>query len=121
MIDPPLYRRHRNRPSDLYDEQIIKLEKEGSTVKEIDDSLREQGYTGTYSAVRTIVERVHKERKYNLSKEQKIHISRKKLSVFVSIQQWFARGQINRLKTFKRMTYGRAGLELLEKRILYRM
>nr|WP_146552707.1 transposase [Rummeliibacillus sp. SL167] len=30
-------------------------------------------------------------------------------------------GQINRLKTIKRMTYGRAGLELLEKRILYRM
>lgn len=30
-------------------------------------------------------------------------------------------GQINRLKTIKRMTYGRAGLEILEKRILYRL
>ncbi|MBF4502259.1 transposase [Savagea sp. SN6] len=30
-------------------------------------------------------------------------------------------GQINRLKTIKRMMYGRAGLKLLEKRILYRM
>ncbi|WP_205635680.1 transposase [Priestia filamentosa] len=30
-------------------------------------------------------------------------------------------GQINRLKTIKRMTYGRAGLNLLEKRVLYRL
>lgn len=30
-------------------------------------------------------------------------------------------GQINRLKTIKRMTYGRAGLEILEKRVLYRL
>lgn len=30
-------------------------------------------------------------------------------------------GQINRLKTIKRMMYGKAGLKLLEKRILYRM
>jgi transposase len=29
-------------------------------------------------------------------------------------------GQINRLKTIKRMMYGRAGLALLEKRVLYR-
>jgi len=35
MIDPPLCQRHRNRPSDLYDEQIIKLEKEGNTVKKL--------------------------------------------------------------------------------------
>lgn len=30
-------------------------------------------------------------------------------------------GHVNRLKTIKRMTYGRAGLKLLEKRILYRL
>ena len=30
-------------------------------------------------------------------------------------------GQINRLKTIKRVTYGRAGLETLEKRVLYRI
>jgi transposase len=30
-------------------------------------------------------------------------------------------GQINRLKTIKRMTYGRAKLEILEKRVLYRL
>lgn len=30
-------------------------------------------------------------------------------------------GQINRLKTIKRVTYGRAGLEILEKRVLYRL
>jgi len=30
-------------------------------------------------------------------------------------------GQINRLKTIKRMMYGRAGLDLLEKRVLYRL
>lgn len=29
-------------------------------------------------------------------------------------------GQINRLKTIKRLTYGRASLKLLEKRVLYR-
>ncbi|WML37962.1 transposase [Neobacillus sp. OS1-2] len=30
-------------------------------------------------------------------------------------------GQINRLKTIKRVTYGRAGLAILEKRVLYRL
>lgn len=30
-------------------------------------------------------------------------------------------GQINRLKTIKRITYGRASLSLLEKRILYKL
>ncbi|WP_170808527.1 transposase [Pseudobacillus badius] len=30
-------------------------------------------------------------------------------------------GQINRLKTIKRMTYGRASLNLFEKKILYRL
>lgn len=30
-------------------------------------------------------------------------------------------GQTNRLKTIKRMTYGRAGLALLEKRVLYHL
>ncbi|MBO0588353.1 transposase [Sporosarcina sp. E16_3] len=30
-------------------------------------------------------------------------------------------GQVNRLKSIKRMTYGRAGLLVLEKRVLYRL
>lgn len=30
-------------------------------------------------------------------------------------------GQINRLKTIKRITYGRASLKLLEKRVVYRL
>jgi transposase len=30
-------------------------------------------------------------------------------------------GQINRLKTIKRVTYGRSGIEILEKRALYRL
>ncbi|WP_445506431.1 transposase [Niallia sp. 03190] len=203
MKAPPLFHRYRNRPSDLYHDQIIKLEQEGNTVKEIYNSIRELGYRGTYSAVRTIIERVRKERKYGLSKEQKIHISRKKLSSWLwkleeelnrdakdSLEQCFERypslkslyctiqayrnaiqnkdlasflqwlkeqlsskknpfyyyalrlrsdfqavknsflstfsnglleGQINRLKTIKRITYGRAGLKTLEKRVLYRL
>lgn len=203
MIEPPLFQRHRNRPTDLFNDQIINLEKEGNTLKEIYHSICDQGYAGTFSAVRTIVERVRKERKYDLAKEQKIHISRKKLGIWMwkqedelgseeksslnkcfelypsvkmlystiqiyrkAIQmkdletflQWLRdqlsnkkkpfyyyalrlrsdfqavknslifpysngllEGQINRLKTIKRMTYGRAGLEILEKRILYRL
>ena len=182
---------------------MIKLEKEGNTVKKIYHSIQEQGYTGTYSAVRVIVERIRKERRYGLSKEDKIHISRKKLGAWIwkqeeeldreeksslnqcfklypsvkplyetiqtyrrAIQmkdvetflQWLRQqlsskknpfyyyafrlrsdfqavknalvlpysnglleGQVNRLKTIKRITYGRSGLKLLEKRVLYRL
>ena len=87
MIEPPLFLRHRKRPSYLYNDQIIKLEQEGNTLKEIYHSIRNQGYTGTFSGVRTIVERVRKERKYGLSREQKIHISRKKLGTWMWKQE----------------------------------
>ncbi len=78
MIEPPLFNRLRHRPSDLFNDQIIKLDQEGNTVKKIYHSIQKQGYTGTFSSVRVIVERIRKERKYGLSKEQKVHISRKK-------------------------------------------
>lgn len=200
---PPVFHRQRNRPSDLYKDQILQLEQKGNTVKEIYHSIREQGYNGTFSAVRIIVERVRKERKYGLINEQQKHIPRKKLgawmwklekdlhsteknsldqcfelypsvkSLYTTIQtyrkaietrdlesflRWLREqlsnkknpfyyyafrlrsdiqavknaflspysnglleGQINRLKTIKRLTYGRAGLKILEKRVLYRL
>lgn len=203
LKDPPAIHHFHNKPADLYYDQIIKLEQEGNTLKEIYSSIRDQGYTGTFSGVRTIVERFRKERKLGLTKEDKIHISRKKLSSWmwrlekelekeerislnkcfelypsvkvlyntvqtyrIAIQtkdletflQWLREqissrknpfyyyalrirsdlqavknallspysnglleGQINRLKTIKRVTYGRAGLEILEKRVLYRL
>lgn len=203
MTEPPMFHRQRTRASDLYKDLIIKLEHQGNTIKEIDRIIREQGYHGTFSAVRTIVERVRKERNYGLVKEKQNRIPRKKLgiwmwkleneldlieknlldqcfghypsikSLYTIIQtfrnaietrdvemflQWLRKqlsnkknpfyyyayrlrsdihavknaflspysnglleGQINRLKTIKRMTYGRAKLEILEKRVLYRL
>lgn len=201
--EPPVSQRQRKRPSDSYKEQIIKLEQQGNTVKEIYHFIRNQGYNGTFSAVRTIVERVRKERKYGFINEQHNHIPRKKLGIWMwklkeeldldekgSLDQCFElypslkplyttiqtyrraiktknldmflqclreqlsskknpfyyyafrlrsdlqavknaflspysngllEGQINRLKTIKRMTYGRAGLKVLEKRVLFRL
>lgn len=203
MNEPPVFHRQRKRLSDLYKDQIIKLEQQGNTVKEIYQFIREKGYNGTFSAVRTIVEKVRKERKFDLVKQQQNHIPRKRLgkwmwklekdldlteidslsqcfelypsvkSLYTTIQtyrraiktrdlemflQWLRvqlsskknpfyyyafrlrsdiqavknaflspfsngllEGQINRLKTIKRMTYGRAGLKILEKRVLYRL
>jgi transposase len=203
MKEPPVFHRFRNRPVDMYLDQVIKLEQEGNTVKEIYSAIKAQGYTGTFSGVRTKVEWFRKERKFGLSKEDKILISRKKLcswmwrpekelkeeersslikcfelyppvkDLYNTIQtyrgaiqtrnleiflQWVGEqisskknpfyyyalrlrsdlktvknallspfsnglleGQINRLKTIKRVTYGRAGLEILEKRVLYRL
>jgi transposase len=175
------------------------LEKEGNTTKEIYYSVRDQGYTGTFSGV----EMVRKERKNGMSKDDTFRISRKKLCIWMwkpkekldieeksslnkcfelypsiktlyntvqtyriaiqigdldSFVQWLRfqlsskknpfyyyalrlrsdfqavknalsmpfsngllEGQINRLKTIKRVTYGRAGLVILEKRVLYRL
>jgi transposase len=200
MVEPPVFHRHRKRPSDLFKDQIIQLEKEGNTTKGIYSSIRDLGYTGTFSGIRKIVEIVRKERKYGLSKEDTFHISRKKLCALMwkpkdelvedeknSLEKWFElyqsiktlyntvqtyrkaiqmgdidtfvkwlreqlsskknpfyyyalrlrsdfqavknalfmpysngllEGQINRLKTIKRITYGRAGLVILEKRVL---
>lgn len=70
MTEPPIYHRQRNRPSDYYKDQILQLEQQGNTVKEIYQSIRKQGYTGTFSAIRIIVERVRKERKFGLREKQ---------------------------------------------------
>lgn len=78
MNEPPSSNRHYNKPADQYYDIVISLEQEGNTVKEIYSKLQDQGYTGTYSAIRRIVEHFRKERKFNLSKENKFHISRKK-------------------------------------------
>lgn len=203
MNGPPSSHRHYHKPADQYYDKVITLEQEGNTVKEIYSKLRDQGYIGTYSAIRRIVEQFRKERKFNLSMENKIHVSRKKLGAWMwkpekelskedrnslekcielypplktlyntiqtyrkSIQMgdvesflhWLKEqmsskknpfyhyalrlrsdiqavknallspfsnglleGQINRLKMIKRMTYGRAKLEVLEKRVLYRL
>jgi transposase len=203
MKEPPTKHRHYSKPADQYRDKVITLEQEGNTVKEIYSKLRDQGYVGTYSAIRRMVEQFRKERKYNLSKENNFQVSRKKLGSWIwkpekelgkedrnsldkcielypplkviyntiqtyrkSIQmkdvetflQWIKEqlsnkknpfyqyafklrsdiqvvrnallspysnglleGQINRLKMIKRMTYGRAKLKVLEKRVLYRL
>jgi hypothetical protein len=48
MNVPPIFHRFRNRPADMYYDQIIKLEQEGNTLKEIYSTIKAQGYTGTF-------------------------------------------------------------------------
>lgn len=200
LQSPPIDRRIRAKPIDAYAEEVIQLEQAGHTVKSIYQLVQGQGYEGTYSAVRSLVQSERKKRKYNVPK--KISVSRRKLAAIIwkprdehneeeqlllkqclslypsakefveSVQvlrlsfskpnedqflQWMnaqlldrtspfhhyahrlrsdlqairnsfiqpysngrLEGQINRLKTIKRVTYGRASLKLLEKRVLYR-
>jgi transposase len=203
MNGPPHFQRQRSRLTDPFNDRMRKLEKEGNTVKEIYSALQIEGYTGTYSGVRTFVQNIRKDRKHNTSGEKVLSISRRSLcawlwqlpeklnkeeteylqrslkdypaleSVYQTIQQYrtvveardvegflqwlrdqlssrerpsyyyafrlrsdiqavknaltlpfsngLLEGQINRLKTIKRLTYGRAGLTVLEKRILYQL
>jgi hypothetical protein len=64
MKEPPVFHRLRNRSTYKYYEPIIKIELEGSTVKEKYSCIQNQGYTGNFSGVRTIVE--SSERNVNL-------------------------------------------------------
>ncbi|HHY72027.1 MAG TPA: ISL3 family transposase [Bacillus bacterium] len=203
MTLPPISQRRRKRPANQYYNQIIELELEGKTVKTIYEILKQNGYDDTFSSIRKVVEKVRKERKHQISKNDIFQLSRRKLSAIIwklaenlnlnetsslekclnkygrlkplydiiqtyrkSLQtrdynlflKWLteqlsnrenpfyhyalrlrsdlqavknsfllpysnglSEGQINRLKTIKRMTYGRAGLKLLEKRVLYRL
>ncbi|WP_232336890.1 transposase [Planococcus lenghuensis] len=203
MTSPPSASRVRRRPTDKYQSLIQRLETEGKTVKEIYQCLQEQGYAGTYSAVRTVVETLRKKRNLRFSEEEAVRFSRRQVSAYLwrpaaeltaeevgllrkifqlypaieplyqlvqeyrrviqardydGFLKWltaqlssrdqpfyqYARrlrsdlqavkhglllsysnglleGQINRLKMIKRMTYGRAHLHLLEKRVLYRL
>lgn len=203
MTSPHSTNRIRRRPTDEYRSLIHRLETEDKTVKEIYQCLQKQGYAGTYSAVRTVVETLRKKRNLRFSEEETVRFSRRQVSAYLwrpaaeltaeevgllrkifqlypaieplyqlvqeyrrviqardydGFLKWlmaqlssrdqpfyqYARrlrsdlqavkhgpllsysnglleGQINRLKTIKRMTYGRAHLHLLEKRVLYRI
>ncbi|WP_235341166.1 transposase [Anoxybacillus thermarum] len=200
---PPIHRRKRKTPISPFLNRVIELEAQGHTIPSIDSLLRKEGYSGTFSAVRTSVEKIRRNRKRNDPSMLEHRISRKQLAYWIwtprhqlsekeimdleqclesysnvrpiyemvqdyreAIRQadyhrflrWlrhqlsdskqpfypYARrlrsdlqavkhafllpysngvleGQINRLKTIKRMMYGRAGLALLEKRVLYRL
>lgn len=203
LKEKPVEKRQRKKATDQYKEEILKLELAGHTVKEICSAIQQQGYSGTFSAVRILVQKIRKERKYGLSKEVNTHIPRKKIGTWIwkfenhlnteeseylkkclqlypslkelhqtvqifrkavqtadmeTFLRWIheqlsskkqpfyhyafrirsdiqavknaltfpysnglLEGQINRLKTIKRVTYGRAGVSLLEKRVLYRL
>jgi transposase len=204
MITPPLiHRRKRKTPISSFLDRVIELEAKGQTVSSIDPLLRKEGYAGTFSAVRTAVETIRRNRKRNDPSTLEHRITRKQLSYwiwspyhrlsekekmnleqclkrypavrpvyevvqeyreivdqrdydrflvwlrgqlsdskqpfysyakrlrsdlqavkhafFLSYSNGVLEGQINRLKTIKRMMYGRAGLDLLEKRVLYRL
>ncbi|AWC31998.1 hypothetical protein ACRS6Y_17320 [Bacillus cytotoxicus] len=56
-FDPPTTNRCRISPAQGYRESIIRLEKEGKTLKTIDPLIRKKGDNGTFSAMRTLVER----------------------------------------------------------------
>ncbi|WP_080118425.1 transposase [Bacillus cereus] len=203
MNGPPSSDRYKKNLVRGFDNLIIQLESKSHTLKEIDQLIRLEGYSGTFSAVRTVVETLRRNRKqghrqnpvYHVSRQQLIRwfwihpeqLNKKEKQDFVqcfskypeirplyqmvqnyreSVKQsnykqflnWlkqqlshkqqpfyhYARrlrsdlqaikhafllpysngvleGQINRLKTIKRMVYGRAGLHVLTKRVLYRL
>ncbi len=204
MTTPPLvHRRKRKIPISPFLDRVIELESQGQTISSIDSLLRKEGYAGTFSAVRTAVETIRRNRKRNDPSTLEHRITRKQLAywiwspyhrlsekekmdleqclktypaarpVYEVVQEYreavdqrdydrflvwlrgqlsdskqpfysYAKrlrsdlqavkhafllpysngvleGQINRLKTIKRMMYGRAGLDLLEKRVLYRL
>ncbi len=190
-------------PAQGYLESIIHLEKEGKTLKMIDQLIRKDGYNGTFSAIRTLVEDIRRTRKRSNHQSPTYQIARKQLTrwfwihpdqlntsektdlercfkkypnirkVYEVIQdyreivkqsdyerfsQWLRRqlshkeqpfyqyarhlrsdlqavkhafilpysngvleGQVNRLKSIKRMLYGRASLTVLQKRMLYKL
>ena len=203
MSGPPSFKRSRKKATDGYESTIRLFEKQGNTVKEIQELLQKDGYKGTFSSVRTAIEAIRKKRYQDFPPESIAKYSRKKLSaciwklraqlasedqdflehcfrlypaaksLYLVVQEYrsalenrdydaflswlkeqlaekknpfyqYARrlrsdlqaiknafllpynnglleGHVNRLKTIKRMTYGRAGLKLLEKRILYHL
>lgn len=202
MKDLPSFKRVRKKSIDPYYHCILELEKHGNTIKQIYYAIQEQGYNGPFSSVRTMVAKIRKEKKYCLSNENVISISRKKLGHLIwkysdelmeedvdllkrcakeyqaiiplykiiqifrasirkrdinAFLKWLQNqlnnrknpfyhyafrlqsdldavknafllpysnglleGHVNRLKAIKRLTYGRAGVRLLEKRVLYK-
>jgi transposase len=204
LIAPPSSSRHRVSSIDSYYDMISLLENKNDTVKKIDATIREHGYTGPYSAVSRKVAELRKRKKLNQPPENPTqHISRKQLSIWMwkmkdmlhaeeqskltyclnkypelkkmynTIQEYrtiieaydypaflkwmgvilndkkhsfhhyayrlrsdlnaikhaflfpysngLVEGQINKLKTIKRMMYGKAHLPLLQKRVVYQL
>ncbi|MCP3765076.1 transposase [Domibacillus sp. A3M-37] len=203
MKEPPVGRRPRKKGADPYKARIEELEKDGHTINEIVSFLQLEGYKGTRSQVRIIVEMIRKKRKHGLLNDMSTKLSRRKLASLLwkgikklDKQEWLLvqkclelypsvepicrvvqsyrdcldkkdydgflmwlkeqlserkqpfyhyalrlrsdikavknafclpysngllEGHVNRLKTIKRMLYGRAGLPILEKRVLYRL
>ncbi|WP_243458095.1 transposase [Sporosarcina sp. Te-1] len=78
---PPIDLRPRAKPIDGFSQEVIRFEQAGHTVRSIYQSIQEQGYEGTYSAVRTLVQSKRKERKYGAVPT--VSVSRKKFSALI--------------------------------------
>ncbi|KQB94486.1 hypothetical protein GEPA3_0554 [Geobacillus sp. PA-3] len=81
MTDPPpVQRRKRNTPLSPFLNRLAELEAQGHTLSSIDSLLRKEGYAGTFSAVRTAVETIRRNRKRKNPVMQEHCISRKQLA-----------------------------------------
>ncbi|EOV9528184.1 transposase [Bacillus cytotoxicus] len=83
MMTPPTTNRWRISPAQGCHESIIRLEKEGKTLKTIDPLIRKKGYNGTFSAVRTLVEGIRCKQKRANHPSPTYQIARKRLA------RWF--------------------------------
>jgi hypothetical protein len=86
MTTPPLiHRRKRKTPLSPFLDRAIDLEAQGQTVSSIDSLLRKDGYAGTFSAVRTTVETIRRNRKRKDPSTLEHRISRKQLAYWVRL------------------------------------
>ncbi len=84
LTTPPLiHRRKRKTPISPFLNRVIELEAQGHTIPSTDSILsilRKEGYSGTFSAVRTTVEKIQRNRKRNDPSMLEHRISRKQLA-----------------------------------------
>ena len=84
MTTPPLvHRRKRKIPISPFLDRVIELESQGQTISSIDSLLRKEGYAGTFSAVRTAVETIRRNRKRNDPSTLEHRITRKQLAYWI--------------------------------------
>ncbi|MFD3447579.1 transposase [Microbacteriaceae bacterium 4G12] len=94
MKDPPTITRYRDKPIQQYLPLVHKYESQGSTVKDSHLFLKEQRYTGTFSAVRTAVETIRRNRKRQQQTENLHKVPRNKLAGWI----WVGDAKLNILE-----------------------
>lgn len=91
MKDPPTIIRYRAKPIQQYLPLVHQYESQGNTVKDIHLFLKKQGYTGTFSAVRTAVETIRRDRKRQQRAEYLHKVPRNKLARWI----WMGDAKLN--------------------------